>query len=279
MRIHLIMATVGRTAEAQRFLDALDEQTYREFELVVVDQSPDDRIARILEPYERSFPIRRVESARRGASHGRNQGLAHADGDIVAFPDDDCWYPPDVLARVASFFSAHDEWDVLAGRSVDEAGRPSVARWDTQPGRITKYNVWRRAVEFTMFLRRPVLERVGGFDESLGPGCPTPYQCGEGTDLLLRALEARFSLYYDPELLVRHPDPVSGFRPPTLARGYEYGKGMGRVLRDHEYPWWYASYSFLRPLGGSLVSSLAGRPGKARYHWNIFLGRVSGWRR
>ena len=41
-----------------------------------------------------------VESAR-GLSRARNAGLRMIAGDIVSFPDDDCWYPPDLLQRVA----------------------------------------------------------------------------------------------------------------------------------------------------------------------------------
>ena len=45
MSFSLIMATLGRTDEPRRFLDSLESQTFRDFELILADQNDDDRIA------------------------------------------------------------------------------------------------------------------------------------------------------------------------------------------------------------------------------------------
>jgi glycosyltransferase involved in cell wall biosynthesis len=92
MKFSLVLATVGRTQEVARFLDSLARQTYRDFELIVVDQNPDDRLVELLRPFELRFPIIHLR-CERGVSRARNLGPKYVSGDIVGFPDDDCWYP------------------------------------------------------------------------------------------------------------------------------------------------------------------------------------------
>jgi len=103
-------------------------QTYANFELIVVDQNDDDRLVPILKDYKEKFSILHLRS-KKGLSRARNVGLRYVSGDIVAFPDDDCWYPPDLLERVANFFEEHPGVDGLTGRSVDENGESSSGRF------------------------------------------------------------------------------------------------------------------------------------------------------
>ncbi|RLB05041.1 MAG: glycosyltransferase family 2 protein [Deltaproteobacteria bacterium] len=275
-KFSLIMATVGRTKEVKRFLEHLDRQTYRDFELIVVDQNPDDRLVPILEAYKKRFPILHLRSER-GLSRARNVGLKHISGDVVAFPDDDCWYPPDLLERVARFFREHPDIDVLTGRSVDENGEPSNGRWDNRAGLINQFNIWRRAVSYSIFLKKEVVEKVGGFDESLGVGAGTPWGAGEETDYLLRALERDCYLYYDPEVAVYHPQPVKHHDRKSIAKARTYAAGIGRVLRKHEYPFWFILYSFLRTSVGILLAFAMGHFELARFRWASLKGRVRGW--
>jgi glycosyltransferase involved in cell wall biosynthesis len=277
MRFSLILATVGRTEEVKRFLEHLDRQTYRKFELIVVDQNPDDRLVPILEPYKERFPILHLRTLKTGVSRARNIGFQHAKGDIVSFPDDDCWYPANLLEEVAEFFKKHPKWDGITGRSVDAEGSPSVGRWGKREGVINRFNEWTRSVEFSIFVRRAVVEAIGGFDEELGPGASTPWGAHEGDDLILRALQAGFSFYYNPRFLIYHPQPVQSYDIKALKRARVYAQGMGRVLRKHRYPFWFVAYFWIRSLGGALLSLAKGNFGKARYYWATFEGRVLGW--
>src|SRR5918992_619092 len=113
------MPTMGRRKEPERFLASLTAQTFRNFELIVVDQNPDDRLAPVLKAYGDLYPILHLRTKREGASAVRNEGLEYSCSDMVAFPDDDCRYPPDLLEKVARFFDRHLEVDALTGRLVD----------------------------------------------------------------------------------------------------------------------------------------------------------------
>ncbi|AFV75540.1 putative glycosyltransferase [Thermus oshimai JL-2] len=279
MRFSLIVATRGRTFELLRFLDSLLKQTFSSFEVVIVDQNEDERVASLLDAYRDRLVLTHLRASP-GASRARNLGANHARGEILTFPDDDCWYPPDLLARVDTFFCSGSEWHGLTGMAVDEEGRPSVGRWAKRAGPITRWNEWTRSAESVIFLRREVFVSLGGFDERLGPGAGTPWASCEGDDLLLRALERGFRLYYTPEVRVYHPDPLGKGRdrdPGLPLRALAYGRGMGYVLRKHGYPLPYAAYHLLRPLGGALWAWLRLDPHRARYHLAVFQGRVRGW--
>ena len=116
MKISLILATKDRVKEIERFMQSLTHQGNGGLELIVVDQNADDRLESILENSKLSFPIIHLRSEV-GLSRARNVGMAFATGDTIAFPDDDCWYPAGLLARVVSELQSQLSVDGLTGRS------------------------------------------------------------------------------------------------------------------------------------------------------------------
>ncbi len=143
------------------------------------------------------------------------------DTDIVAFPDDDCWYPADFLRFIADIFDTNQNVDLLicrysnAPRRASDAPAPSIA---------SVRDVVRNASANTIFVRARAAKSVGLFDESLGLG--TQYSGGEDVDYALRAFEtSRRSLFCDAPL-IGHRD-----KRPEL-RAFYYDGGM-IVLRRH----------------------------------------------
>lgn len=275
MKFSLVTATLGRTEEVERLLATLADQTYRYFELVVVDQNPDDRLVPILELYRTKFPIVRVRS-KPGVSVARNAGLRYATGDVVGFPDDDCWYSPQFLEQCFGLLQERPDIDGVTGRVKDESG-VDFARFDCSPGFLTLSNIWQRTAGACFFLRNHVVEEVGEFDESLGPNSGTIWGGAEDIDYPVRAIKAGFKIYYDPGLIVFHPNPLRNGYGKMVRRAYTYGAGIGRVWRKHDYPARIVAYYLLRPLAGALLSLVTGRLDKARYHWSSLRGRLRGW--
>ena len=245
MTFDLVVATVGRTTELQRFLASLDAQTHRDFRVLVVDQNDDDRVVPLLD--ERAVRLRSA----RGLSRARNAALPRLEADVVAFPDDDCVYPPDLLERVAARVTTLDG---VTGREP---------WWTTTAATLTRNNLWNRAISFTIFLRRALVERVGGFDERLG----LPASSGEEIDYLIRALDAGAHIEYDPSLVVEHPRKNSD----VAARD---GETIGYLLRKHGYGAGTIAKMLLRPAAG-----IALEPRRARFHAETLRGRMRGYRR
>jgi GT2 family glycosyltransferase len=276
--IDLVLPTVERTTELARFLESLAGQSFQRFRLIVVDQNRDDRLLPVLRRYEEAFPVIRIESLP-GASRARNVGLQHVQGDVVGFPDDDCWYPPDLLEKVVALLNRKPELDGVGGRTVDDTGRPSVVIWANaqKPAAIRHANVWRTAVAITIFLRRSVVDALDGFDETLGVGSGTPWGSGEETDYLLRALAHGFRLDFDPSIVVHHESPNPAFSRSAAARAYTYGMGNSRVLRKHGYGPWFALYRVLQLVAGATLFLGCAQFARARFYWAMARGRAVGW--
>lgn len=276
MKFSLVLATVGRSDELKRFLRSLSNQTCRAFELIVIDQNDDDRVTEALLPYLEEFSIVHLRSAR-GLSRARNAGLAHLSGEVVAFPDDDCWYPPTLLQQINVLFSEHPQLDGVTGASRDGQGAYSSGNWDRSAGLLNVRNVWRRAISFTIFLRRSKIEAVGEFDEQLGVGAGTTWGSGEETDYLIRAINAGATISYFPQIIVHHPQAPKMYDVVANSKAASYGAGMGRVLRKHSYPWWFVLYYLSRSFGGVLVSLATGDLRRASHYAAIATGRYRGW--
>jgi GT2 family glycosyltransferase len=265
----LVVATVGRSAELARLLDSLEAQTHRALRVILVDQNVDDRLIAVLAG--RELDVLRVRSAP-GLSRARNAGLAHVSSDLVAFPDDDCVYPPDLLERVGERLRAAGGPDGLTGRAADATGRSS-ASWENDAAVLTEANLWNRAISFTIFLRRELVERVGPFDERLGLGSPEPWASGEEIDYLVRAVRAGARIEYDPSLVVLH-----GVGKDDAATGFRDGASVGYLLRKHGYPARATGRMLVRPLGGALVSLGRRDLGRARFYAATLQGRIRGLR-
>lgn len=282
MRLSLILATIDRVKEVKRFLASLDAQTYQDFDLIIVDQNPDARLNPLVGRYLKRFSILHLHTPHNpGASRARNAGLQHVNGDVVSCPDDDCWYPPRLLEQVVEFLRENQDVDGVSGRLASNPGPVEQnLKTDIGPGSLITNPVGVLQVPgmVGLFLRTPVVETVGNFDETLGPGAGTPWGSGEDTDYHLRILKAGFSLSLSRELVVFHPAVDSYYAEGRdLARSYRYGTGRARVWRRHGLPLWFFSYEVARSFAAVLLSLARGQRPKAYWHWGALRGKLRGW--
>jgi GT2 family glycosyltransferase len=268
----LVVATLGRVAEPARLLDSLEAQTYGSFRVLLVDQNTDERLAPVLSG--RRLDVVRITSEP-GLARARNAALPRLTADVVAFPDDDCTYDPTLLEQVARRLDGSPELDGLSVPTADHEGR-SDAGWGREPAVLTTRNVWNLVASAGLFLRRPLLDRVGRFDEQLGAGGPGPWRSSEETDYVIRALRAGARIAYDPSLTVGHA-LVVGSGAGLAARGRSEGASVGYLLRKHGYPPRTVGRMLVRPVGGVVVSLARLDPGRARFHAETLTGRVRGY--
>ncbi len=276
LKFSLICATLGRRAELTCFLRSISKINRNDFEVLVIDQNADGFLDATLNPFKSQFNLQHLKS-KKGLSCARNIGLKKAKGQIVAFPDDDCWYPKSLLNEVESRLNQDPSFAGITGSCIDENHAPSVNRWSETPGLLTQRNLWNKAVSISIFLKKEWIEQTQGFDENLGAGADSPYQSGEETDLLLRLLKKDAKIYYDPEIKVGHPNVQMKWNKKTIQRGKTYGRGLGYLLKKHHFSFLQVLPMLIRPLGGFVLSLFTIRFGKAFFHWNVFQGRIKGW--
>lgn len=285
--VSLVMATLRRVDEVRRFVEALNRQSYRSFELIVVDQNPDDRLVPVLEEARRlGIATRHLRQAEPNLCLARNTGLKAATLDIVAFPDDDCWYDPDTLQKVV---------DCMSG---DDAPAALLIRWEEQdprgepPHRLdnAKWRAFRetRGSSITQFFQRRLFDSLGGFDPSLG--LHSWFGGAEETDLMFRILASGASVHYRPEPLVHHAFTrglmVADWRVACrLARGR--ARGTGALYAKHRLAPYVILRGFLSPvlwplwrrqgwgaLAQGLYTTLGRLEGFCRWHWNELVGAL-----
>jgi len=269
----LVVATLGRADELDALLDSLERQTHRAFRVVIVDQNEDDRTTAVVNGHASLDTL--LLRSERGLSRARNAALPHLAADVVAFPDDDCSYPDDLLERVAARFAERPDLDGLTGRAADATGDGSP-RWPALSGPLTAATVWNRVNSHTLFLRRETVSRAGRFDESLGLGSGQAWHSGEETDFVVGALRAGARLEYDPAFVVIHP-----WRQRTAEQlrhlGARDGASVGYILRKRRYPAGTVGRMLVRPLVGGLVALARGDLAQARFQLATLTGRVRGY--
>lgn len=188
--------------------------------------------------------------------------MAHSTGEILAFPDDDCWYLPGTLQNVDSWFRQHEDYGILSLGSRDEQGRVSSNRWWQPECDLTRINAFRASATYSYFVRRPKGAIPLQFDESLGPAAGTKFGAGEDTDFLLTLMRHGIRGRFYSVLYVGHP--LKGYIDVERAR--QYGGGFGRVLAKHSLPFLccgLVTFDFAR----AVVNVFLGDRSRASHLW------------
>lgn len=275
--LSLLIATVNRTTPLRFLFESLAAQTCRDFEVLLADQNPPDLLRELIAEYSSRFPLKVFSTPPQGVSLARNILLPHATGEVIAFPDDDCFYAPDTVERVLEIFRQYPHLGGLLGKwsapEATKAARENIH--DTPPlPAVTRFSAFRQAGTLVQFYRREAVDAVGGFDPVLGPGTGLPYGCGEDTDYLLRVLEAGYTVSRTAAVRVFHPAPdMIKLDGPKI---HAYAQGRMYILRKHSFPWWFKAANVLYPLAALPTDVFKHGPAAARYRWAMFTGRLSG---
>jgi glycosyltransferase involved in cell wall biosynthesis len=268
IRFSLVVATCGRTTEVTTFLASVLGQRRDDIEVILVDQNADDRLVSAIEEVQGRLTIRHLRTTNQNVSAARNLGLDAAQGEIVAFPDDDCSYPDNLLDGVDQWFKSSPQYSVLAVGAVDDEGIPSGNRWIQPACDITPWNSLRTTFCSSLFLSAVEESRRVRFDSRISRG--------EETDFILRLLDTGLRGRFDRSLCVRHPrrDMMSG--TVSRERAVSYGAGMGRLVRRHSLTVLWAAL-LLYDLARASMVILRGRPGDAVFCFAHATGLFKGF--
>lgn len=208
--ISVIIPTYNRASLLREAVDSVLNQTFQNFEVIVIDDGSKDETPEVLETY--NDRLRYWYQNNQGVSAARNRGLQHARGSLIAFLDsDDLWLPGKLAAQI-DFFSQNpealicqtDEVWIRNGRRVNPCKKHRKYSGDVFAPSLGLCLISPSAV----MIRRELFDTVGAFDETF-PAC-------EDYDLWLR-ITARWPVYLiDRPLVVKrggHADQLSRTTP------------------------------------------------------------------
>ena len=173
-RVSVVIPTYNCARFLDRTIDSALRQTYRDFEVIVVDDGSTDETKALMQKY--GDPVHYVYQQNQGASVARNVAVSQAGGEFIAYLDADDVWNPEKLARQVEYLDAHpacgfvhtevsviDEHDqILHARFNQETKRP------VPQGRCMQDVLLRSHIQtLTVLERRSAFDSAKGFDPRL----------------------------------------------------------------------------------------------------------------
>ncbi|MBW2623476.1 MAG: glycosyltransferase [Deltaproteobacteria bacterium] len=204
--VSVIIPSYNRAGILSRAIDSVLAQTFRNFELIVVDDGSSDETPEVLEGYRDRLKALTIRHG--GVSAARNRGIKEAGGEFIALLDSDDSWLPEKLAVQTDFFIRNPSARICqTGEIWHRRGkRVNPGKRHQKPSGDIFYPSLKLCLvsPSTVMIGRDIFDDVGLFDESL-PAC-------EDYDLWLR-ISARFPVYLiDRALTIKtggHADQLS----------------------------------------------------------------------
>lgn len=226
-RVSVLLCTRNRSDKAKRCIESILANSYSDFELIVVDQSTDDRTQAAVAGVDDSRLVY-IRTRTVGLSRSRNIAIQASRSETILFTDDDCICDRGWIAEIVREYDGDPSLMGVFGKVlaygegqegmfcpclIDRAKRRVVDRPVTPQHVLGAGN--------NMSFRKEVFRRIGLFIETLGAG--TRMKSGEDTEFVYRALRKRMKFAYSPHPLVHHDNWLSPSDYPALARAYILG--------------------------------------------------------
>lgn len=199
--VSVVIPTYNRAGLLQRAIDSVLAQTYENLEIIVVDDASTDNTQDVVTSYDDPRVTYICHETNRHGSAARNTGIEAADGEYVAFlDDDDEWYPEKLERQVATLQDAAEDvgmvycWSDVYAEAAD-SGRIATNK-PTLHGDIFDETLSSNPIgaTSTLLIRADVLEEINGFDEDL--------ERGQDSDLI-RRVSANHHVDYVSDVLAR----------------------------------------------------------------------------
>jgi len=200
--LSVILATRNRPEQLKNSVESVLIQTYKDFELIVVDGSDNEDSYKVMKEYlERDPRIKYLRDAGTGPSAARNLGLSESNGRYINFQDDDIIAKPQKLQTLlAGFKGENADTGVVYCSHIEvklsgsKRQVPTALKRD-KPGyarnlhkKLTKGCIVDSSAGL---IKRECFDKIGGFDERL--------KTAEDWDIYLRiAQEYKFKFIEEP---------------------------------------------------------------------------------
>ena len=215
-KISVIIPTYNMGKTLRKCLDSLRNQTFRDYEVIIVDDGSEDDTKKYLVKDRR---FRYVRQENQGPAAARNNGIFKARGKIIAFTDADCVVDKDWLKFVDLSFRNKDVNCVK--------GRTEVANRECKFANELREHIYKFSwyASNNIAYSKAVLDKLNNFDESF------PIAASEDGDLGWRFKLARYKRIYCPEMIVFHI--IEKNMDEYKRNSYKYGIGMNYFVKKY----------------------------------------------
>lgn len=255
-QVSVVITAYNRPDFLESAIESVMAQTFRDFELVVIDDCSPTELSGVVEKFGVGIHFHRQER-NGGVSHARNTGVQIARGEYVAFLDDDDTWMPNKLDRQMAAVQGYDA--CLCGFAIMETGREVVRPVrEVTPELLLYGNKFCGTTGF-FCRRRVLLDEL--FDVRL--------RWGEDWDVYVR-LARRNAMAYVPEplFLRRTSDPASLTNKNKSAKLRDADIIAGPLVKQRM---WLGERVFRRRLAGVIMTNIRGSPNK----WEVLRAAAS----
>lgn len=172
-QVSVIIPTYNYAHFIEDAVKSVLQQSYKDFEIIVVDDGSTDDTKITLEPYIQRKDIRYVYQKNMGLPGARNTGIRHSQGEFIGFLDADDLWEKDKLKLQVELFDAHPEIGFCYGnirKFKQGLASKKTAFEELRPaaGKITCQLLQNAFLPMpTVMVRREAFEKTGMFNESL----------------------------------------------------------------------------------------------------------------
>lgn len=199
-KVDVIIPTFNRSDLLERAVDSVLDQTFKNFNLIVVDDGSTDDTVDLMGQYKDKRIVFLQHSGNTG--HGgvtRNTGIEHGESKYIAFlDDDDVWLPTKLEKQVELLDSLSYRYG-LVYCWMDYYNQETIVsrRYRRHRGDIFEKMLDQNAITnaSTILIRRTVLDEVGTFDTALNRGCDSDF---------IRRVAQKYLVDFVPEPLVEY---------------------------------------------------------------------------
>lgn len=244
MKISLIICSRNRAENLRRCLGKINQAELADVqgELILVDSNSTDDTGKIMLEYKNNapFPVKVITANRKGLGYARKLASKAAEGEVLAFTDDDCYLEEGYLLKAAKIFS-DGTFHYCGGRILlyDPGDAKFALNLKDTFEYIPPHSYLRTGIiqGANFIVQKKVIEAIGSFDEHLGAG--TRFRC-EDIDLAARASRAGFTGAHVPGLVVYHhhgrkpgPGLIELKKQNDFARGAYFAKMI--LMKEFKY--------------------------------------------
>ena len=138
MKVSVIIPVYNVSGYIEACIDSILSQTYRDMEIILVNDGSTDDSGKILHRYAASDPrILVFDKHNGGLSDARNYGLDRSSGELIAFVDGDDLLEPDTLSENVPFFEKDTSLDILQYPIIDYFGTPHAVKRTFEGKKLT----------------------------------------------------------------------------------------------------------------------------------------------